>query len=390
VNLGERIYLDNAATSWPKPEAVYRAVDRYQRELGAPAGRGAYREAAEVERIVADARRRIAGLIGAADPKRIIFTLNGTDSLNLALHGLLRPGDHVVTSVVEHNSVLRPLRFVEHTRGISVTRITCSADGIVDPDAIRQAIRSDTRLIALIQASNVTGAVQPIAEVGRLARQHGVLFLVDAAQSLGHVPIDVRDAGAHLLAAPGHKGLLGPLGTGLLYVAPDVESDLWPQRQGGTGTHSSEDRQPDTLPDKYESGNLNVLGLAGLTAGAAHIQERGVDEICRHEMELTDRLLAGLTEIRGVTLYGPRESNRRVGVVSLTIAGYDPREAAALLDSTYSIQTRAGLHCAPLMHAALGTAESGGTLRLSPGQFNTIEQIDTAIAAIGEIAASAG
>ena len=218
----------------------------------------------EVERLVAAARLRVAQLLRAEEPARVIFAHNGTDALNLALHGLLRPGDHVLTSVVEHNSVLRPLRYLEEHRGLSVTRVPCDGQGFVDPDSFRRAIGPRTRLIALIHASNVTGAVQPVAEVGRIAREHGLLYLVDAAQSLGHIPVDVRELGAHLVAAAGHKGLLGPLGVGVLYVAPGIEQQLEPVRQGGTGTQSQADRQPETLPDRYESGNHNVPAIVGL------------------------------------------------------------------------------------------------------------------------------
>lgn len=377
-----RIYLDNAATSWPKPEAVYRAVDGYQRRLGAPAGRGAYAEASEVERTVASCRKKLAQLIGTSDPNRIIFTQNGTDSLNLALHGWLRDGDHVVTSICEHNSVLRPLRFLAEQRNVSTTYVACDALGIVDPDSIRQAIQPKTRLIALIHASNVTGAIQPVEEVGRIANERGIAYLVDAAQTLGHVPLDVQRIGCQMLAAPGHKGLLGPLGTGVLYIAPGVEDQLIPLRQGGTGTRSDEDSQPTTLPDRYESGNLNVPGIVGLEAGVSHILARGVPAILEHAQDLTSRLLS---EIPGVTLYGPPTADKRAGIVSLNLAGYDPQELASLLDSQWSIQTRAGLHCAPRMHAALGTAPSG-TLRLSVGPFNTQEQIDRVVAALRDIA----
>jgi cysteine desulfurase family protein len=378
-----RIYLDNAATSWPKPEAVYRAIDDYQRRLGAPAGRGSYAQAAEAERIVLSCRKQIATLVGASDPPKIVFTLNGTDALNLALHGLLRAGDHVVTTVCEHNSVLRPLRFLA-ARGVTTTYVACDGEGYVDPNAIRTAITPSTRLIALIHVSNVTGAIQPVAEVGRIAAEHGVFYLVDAAQGLGHIPIDMNALGCDLLAAPGHKGLLGPLGTGVLCLAKGVEQHLAPVRQGGTGTRSDEDRQPDTLPDRYESGNLNVPGIVGLEAGVRHVIEHA-DEDRRQCRELTGRLLDGLARIPNVRLYGPRSAANRVGVVSLNIEGYDPQELAALLDAQWSIQARAGLHCAPRMHAALGTAP-GGTLRLSLGHFTTAEHVDAAIRAIGEVA----
>jgi cysteine desulfurase/selenocysteine lyase len=380
-----RIYLDNAATSWPKPEGVYQAVDDYQRRLGAPAGRGSYHEAAETERLVASCRKRFAQLIGAADPRRIVFTLNGTDSLNLALHGCLRPGDHVVTTVCEHNSVLRPLRFLAEQRGVNMTYVPCDGAGIVDPDAIRRAITSKTRLVAIIHASNVTGAIQPVEAVGKIATERGVLFLVDAAQSMGYIPVDVASLGCDLVAAPGHKGLMGPLGTGVLYLSERAAGEVLPVRQGGTGTRSDEDIQPTSLPDRYESGNLNVPGIVGLEAGMKYLGELGMEKSQAQMQVLTDRLLAGMADVPGVTLYGPRSAAERVGVVSLNIEGNDPRELASLLDANWSIQTRAGIHCAPRMHEALGTAPAG-TLRFSVGHFTTAEEIDAAISAIREIA----
>ena len=383
-----RIYLDNAATSWPKPPAVYEAVDRHQRELGAAAGRAAYREAAEVERLVADARRGVARLIGVEDSSRVVFTLNGTDSLNSAIHGVVRPGDHVITTVVEHNSVLRPLRFLEETCDVKVTRVPCDAAGVVDPRDIEAAITPQTSLIAMLHASNVTGALQPAAEVGRIARERDVLLLLDAAQSIGHLPLSVDELNVDLLAAPGHKGLLGPLGTGLLYGRPGVENRLTPLRQGGTGTNSEDDVQPLRLPQKYESGNLNVPGIAGLGAGVTHLLGKGLDEVRRRDERLTQRLLDGLAAIEGLTLYGPAQAAARVGVVSISIAGYDPQEVSATLDAAYRIQTRSGLHCAPRMHRALGTFEAGGTVRFSLGHFTTEQEIDTTIAALQEIAAA--
>lgn len=378
----QRIYLDNAATSWPKPEAVYRAVDDYQRRLGAPAGRGSYAEAGEAERLVASCRQKIAQLIGAADPTRIVFTHNGTDSLNLVLHGLLRPGDHVVTTVCEHNSVLRPLRFLEEQRAVITTYVPCDGEGFVDPNNIARAIRPHTKLVAVVQASNVTGAVQPAAEIGQLAAQRGIVFLLDAAQSLGYVPVDVQAVGCQLLAAPGHKGLLGPLGTGVLYIASPLEATLLPLRQGGTGTRSDELEMPTTLPDRYEAGNLNVAGLAGLEAGVSHILTSLSD---RERMyELTERLLNGLQDLRGVQLYGPRTAKRRVGVVSLNVDGYEAQELAALLDAQWSIQARAGLHCAPRMHASLGTLPRG-TLRLSLGHFTSATEVDAVLAALQDV-----
>ncbi len=385
----QRVYLDNAATSWPKPEAVYEAVDYYQRELGATTGRGAYREADEVERQVAQTRRRLVELIGAEEPERIVFTANGTESLNLALHGVLRAGDHVITSVVDHNSVLRPLRFLEEHLGIAVDRVRCDALGIVDPADIATVLRPQTRMIALVHASNVTGALQPIEEVGRLAAQHGVFFLVDAAQSLGHMPIDVNRVGAHFLAAPAHKGLLGPSGLGFLYIAPGCEQHLQPLRQGGTGTRSEEDRQPETLPDKYEPGNLNVPAIMGLCKSLEFLQQQGLEKIHRHAMDLTGRLLQGFAEIDGVRIYGPQDPTRQLAVVSVSLAGTDPRLVAGMLDSAHRIQTRAGIQCAPLMHQSLGTTGLGGTIRFSTSVFTTPEEVDAAVAALTEIASIA-
>jgi cysteine desulfurase family protein len=405
-----RIYLDNAATSWPKPEAVYTAVHRYLRENGAPAGRSAYRQATEVEGIIASARTAVARLIGAADGRQIIFTSNGTDALNLAIHGLLHSGDHAICTAADHNSVLRPLRHLKERGQIEVTRVPCNTVGWVDPDDVRRALRSNTRLVAMTHVSNVTGTIEPVAEVGQIVRQHGARFLVDAAQSLGHLPMDAEKLHADLLAAPAHKGLLGPLGTGLLYIRPKVESELQSVRQGGTGTRSDEDRQPDSLPDKFESGNHNVPGLVGLAAAlqwldgfaeplplAGEGRATGIAAIYNHEQQLAARLASGFQQIPGVTLHGPQKKATEatnpavgtpatLGVVSISIEGYDPQEAAAALDANFGVQVRAGLHCAPLIHKAMGTIQRGGTVRFSIGAFNTEEQIDAAIAAVEKIA----
>jgi len=383
------IYLDNAATSFPKPDTVYAAMDDYNRRLGTAVGRGAYRAAIEVRDIVDRCRKHAAELLGAASPDRVVFTFNGTDGLNLALHGLLKAGDHVVTSVVEHNSVLRPLRTLQTKLGIEVTHVPADATGRIDPADIRAAITPQTRLIALVHASNVSGAIQPILEVGRIAREAGVLFLVDAAQTAGILPLNLKEQPIDLLACPGHKGLLGPLGTGLLYIAPGIESQLDSLRQGGTGSRSEDDRQPDTLPEKYEPGNHNAPGLVGLAAALDYLQSRGLDAIRAHEMDCAGRLLSGLSVIDGVEVYGPTEIGDRVGVISFNFTGYDPQTAATILDENFEIQTRSGLHCAPGAHRSLGTFELGGTVRMSVGPFTTLEEIDAAIAACTAIAESA-
>jgi cysteine desulfurase / selenocysteine lyase len=380
-----RIYLDNAATSWPKPEDVYRALDHYLREVGGPNGRSGYREALEANRIVERARRSVADLVGASDPSHVIFGYSGTDVLNLAIRGIVRPGNHVVTTVCDHNSVLRPLRALREMADVDVTYVPCDGEGFVSPDDVQAAIRPNTRLVAVIHASNVTGAIQPVEEIGRLVRDTDAFFLVDAAQSLGHVPIDVRQLDVDLLAAPGHKGLLGPLGTGVLYIRPGVERELTPLRFGGTGTQSDEDRQPDDLPDKYEPGNHNLVGLAGLAAATKFLRDETIEAIHAHHTRLAARLVDGLRDIDGVTIHGPQTTAERTSVVSVTAEGYDPQELAAILESAQGIQSRAGLHCAPRMHESLGTTAAGGTVRLSPGYSTTLEEIDAVIATLQNV-----
>lgn len=382
----KRIYLDNAATSWPKPDSVYDAVSRYLRECGAPAGRSVYAEAHQANQAVTAARASLAKFLGADDPRRVIFTLNGTDALNLAIHGLLDEGDHVVTTVVEHNSVLRPLRQLETCRGVKVDRVACNVRGYVDPLAIRRAIRPKTKLVAVTHASNVTGTIQNISEITAIAHEREAVVLVDAAQTLGYLPIHVGELGIDLLAAPGHKGLLGPLGTGLLYLRAGMERRIRTLREGGTGTQSDDDRQPQMLPYKYEAGSLNVPGIVGLGAGIDFLPMQG-NRLREHHQQLTDRLIAGLIDIGGVRVFGPAEASERVGVVSIAIEGYDPQEVAATLDGAHRVQVRAGFHCAPLMHAALGTLDLGGAVRFSIGVFNTEADIDAAIAAVAEVAA---
>jgi cysteine desulfurase family protein len=381
-----RIYLDNAATSWPKPEGVYAAVERYQRQVGAPGGRGAYREAVEVDEAIRAARSAVAALMGATAPEQIVFTANGTDSLNLAIHGLLKPDDHVVTTVVEHNSVLRPLRWLEDRGQIRVTRVGCDSTGLVDPDDIRKALRPNTRLIALIHASNVTGTLQPAGEVGRIAREQGVLFLLDAAQTLGHLPLSVDELHVDFLAAPGHKGLLGPSGTGILYIRSGREEFLDCLKQGGTGSASSDDRQPRSLPNKYESGSHNVSGLLGLAAGTEYLDRRGIEDIRRHAETLTGRLLEGLSAIPHVTIFGPKCPAKRVGLVCFAIQGNRSPDVAAALDEKHGIQARAGFQCAALLHRLLGTVETGGTVRLSTGPFTSLDDIEIAVQAVADIA----
>jgi selenocysteine lyase/cysteine desulfurase len=285
--------------------------------------------------------------------------------------------------------VLRPLRALREQLDVSVSYVPCDRHGFVSPDDVRAAIRPNTRLVAVVHASNVTGAIQPIAEIGAVVRESNALFLVDAAQSLGHVPLDVSQIEVDLLAAPGHKGLLGPLGTGVLYLGSGVERELLPLRYGGTGSQSDEDRQPDVLPDKYEPGNHNMLGLAGLVASTDFLEKQSIEAIEAHHMKLVGRLLEGLVAIDGVTIHGPQTTADRTSVVSITVDGYDPQELAAMLEASHRIQCRAGLHCAPRMHAALGTSSGGGTVRFSPGYATTTDEIDALVNGLQEIAGGA-
>ncbi|VAX40378.1 Cysteine desulfurase [hydrothermal vent metagenome] len=380
-----RIYLDNAATSFPKPEVVYDAVDRYQRKNGAPAGRGAYTEALQTQKIVERCRQRAAMLFRAKSLHQIQFAFNGTDALNIALHGLLKPGDHVITSVVEHNSVLRPLRALKQRVGIDVTYVEANETGKIDPADVKSAICSQTKLIVLIHASNVTGTIQPVEEVAEIAAKANIFFLLDAAQSAGHLPINIEQLPVDLLACPGHKGLLGPLGTGLLYIKPGVEKHLTSFRQGGTGSHSEEEQQPTSLPDKYESGNHNVLGIVGLDAALGWLEEEGIETLRQHEIELTNQLMEGFASIEKITQHGTTTAEERLGVVSISVANWEPQVLASLLDESFGIQTRAGLHCSPRIHRSLGTLERGGTIRFSLGAFTTKEEIEITVNALRDI-----
>ncbi len=381
------IYLDNAATSWPKPPEVAEAMVRFLNEVGANPGRSGHRLSVEAGRIVYQAREALAELFGVADPLRVVFGLNATDGLNLALRGLLRPGDHVVTSSMEHNSVMRPLRALER-EGVEVTVVHCSPEGVLDPAAVEAAIRPNTALVVLNHASNVVGTLLPVAEVGRMLRAlgNGPLLLVDAAQTGGTVPIDMEGDGIDLLAFTGHKSLYGPMGTGGLIIGPRVDIErLQPIRRGGTGSRSEYEEQPDFLPDCYESGTPNTVGLAGLLAGVRWVLERGVEAIRAHEQALTRRLIEGLSAIPGVTVYGTRDPARQTAVVSFNIAGMEPSEVGLRLDEEFGIMCRVGLHCAPAAHRTIGTFPTG-TVRFAPGAFTTTEEIDRAVEAVARLA----
>ncbi|MEK7704873.1 MAG: aminotransferase class V-fold PLP-dependent enzyme [Myxococcota bacterium] len=377
------IYFDNAATSWPKPDAVPTAMVRSLRESGANPGRSGHALSMQASRVVYEARESVARLFGIDDPLSVVFTKNATEALNLALLGLLAPGDHVITSAMEHNAVLRPLRFLEE-RGVWVTRVSCADDGTLDPNDLAHAITRKTRLVVLSHASNVTGTLCPIDDIARLAEEHDVLLCLDAAQTAGAYPIDVRTTKIDLLAFTGHKALYGPQGTGGLCIGARARHHLRPLIYGGTGSASDSDVQPEFLPDRFEAGTLNGVGIAGLAAGIAFVNERGLAHIRQCEEALTARLLAGLREISGVQVFGTQDAKRQVAVVSFKVAGWSCSEVASLLEERADICCRAGLHCAPMAHRQLGTFPEG-TVRFSLGLFNTEAEIDTALAALQDL-----
>ncbi len=383
-----RLYMDNAATSFPKPPCVHQAMADYATRLGASAGRGAYAEAIETGQIIEQCRTRIAKLINAPASQQIIMTSNCSDALNLAIRGLLGPGDHAITTWMDHNSVLRPLDELSSRMGLQVSFVQCDQQGLVDPQDIARQIKSNTKLIAVLHGSNVTGTVEPISEIARVAKDHGIPILVDAAQTCGHWPIDVQAQNINLLAVAGHKGPLGPLGTGFLYIQPGIEEKLLTLKQGGTGTGSELPTQPQSLPDKYEPGSHNALGIAGLNAGVGYLLERTIDDLHEHDRTLCRRFIDGIEQIENLRWFGPKDLKRRIGVFSIRIPSYSPEQLAAQLERQFGILTRSGLHCAPLAHKTIGTFDSLGTTRISFGPFVTGEDIDYTLQALAQIASS--
>ncbi len=357
-------------------------------EVGANPGRSGHRMSIEAARIVYAARETIAALFGAPDPLQVIFGLNVTDGINLALHGLLKPGDHVVTSSMEHNAVMRPLNNLQQ-QGVTYTRLACQADGTLEPALVEQAVQSNTKLIVLNQASNVCGTLLPVREVGRIARQKGLLFLVDTAQSAGAVPIDMEKDSIDLLAFTGHKSLYGPMGTGGLVIGGRLDpAEIFTIRQGGTGSRSEREVQPDFCPDRFESGTPNAVGLAGLLAALEWLQAQGVEQIQAHEEALCAALLEGLVNIPGVTVYGPQKAALQTTTVGFNIQGMEPSTVGLRLDEEYNILCRVGLHCAPAAHHTLGTFPAG-CVRFGLGAFNTLDDTQQAVAAVEALAREA-
>ncbi len=378
------IYLDNAATSWPKPESVEQAMVGFMREVGANPGRSGHRLSIEAARIIYTARERVARLFNVHDPLRVIFTGNATEAINLALAGLLHPGDHVITSGMEHNSMMRPLRALgEH--GIEITVVPCPVQGLLDPDEVKASFRKNTVMVAVNQGSNVNGCVQPVREIGRMARERDAFMLIDAAQTAGSLDIDMERDNIDLLAFTGHKGLFGPQGTGGLVLGGRIDTKrLTPLKRGGTGSRSEFEVQPEFLPDRYESGTPNTVGIAGLSEGVDFVLERGTGEIHRHEMQLTSRFLESVTCLKGVKIHTAEGQREGLATVSLTIEGIEAGEAGMILDERYGILTRVGLHCSPAAHRTIGTFPDG-TIRFSLGYFNTANDIEVTSSALEEI-----
>lgn len=379
------MYLDHAATSFPKPKQFWEDLLTYQNEIGGSPGRGVHRAADRAAEMVYETRKDLASLFSVKDPNRILFTANATESLNLALLGLIRQGDHVVTTCLEHNSVLRPLNHLARTRDVLVSYVPLSPRGELDPSDVRKAIRPNTRLVAVNHASNVTGWILPLEEIAD--RVGSVPLLVDATQTAGLVPLDVERFNIALLAFTGHKSLYGPTGIGGLFVREDQEIE--PLKRGGTGSLSESPDQPEFIPDRYESGTLNMLGIAGLKGSLRFIRETGSASIRSHEQELMRRLLDGLSRRDGIVVDGPQDVAARTGTLSLNLRGWEPSEVSYLLDQQYDIQTRSGLHCSPLTHRSIGTFPQG-TVRVSVGHFNSPEEMDLLLEALDEISHQKG
>ncbi|PKN18129.1 MAG: cysteine desulfurase [Deltaproteobacteria bacterium HGW-Deltaproteobacteria-6] len=378
----ECIYLDNAATSFPKPEATLAAMSRFQQAVGANPGRAGYGRAIDAGRIIYETREVLGRLFNVDDPLRIVLTKNSTEALNIAIIGALQSGDHVMTSAMEHNSVMRPLRFLE-ARGVELTVLPCSPQGELDPRDIQRALRKNTKMVVLTHASNVTGTIMPVEAVGSLLRERGdVIFCVDAAQTAGALPVDVQTMGIDLLAFTGHKSLFGPQGTGGLYIRKGLEKSVAPLMMGGTGSHSEFENQPDFMPDKYESGTPNTIGFAGLGAGVTFVLEQTVEAIRAKEKLLTSRFLDQLKTMSDrVMLYGPKDVSKQTAVVSFNVQNIASSDAAQYFEENFGILCRPGLHCAPSAHHTIGTFPRG-TIRFSFGFFNTGQEVDAASEAV--------
>jgi cysteine desulfurase family protein len=401
----EQYYLDNAATTWPKPEVVYTSMDQLFRQFGVNPGRAGHEMAVEAERIIFETRRLLAGFFNfSGDPNRVVFTQNATDSLNMVMFGLLDRGDHVVSTRVEHNSVLRPLNHLERDRGVAVTRVGRDAQGYIDPDDIRKAIKPNTKLVVVNHASNVLGAVQDIAAVGEICRQSDALFVIDTCQSAGVLAIDMEALGIDVLTFTGHKGLFGPSGIGGMIVGEHV--NIPAMRVGGTGVDSITEFQPEIYPNHLEAGTVNFPGVVGLNAAQKWFAELGREQLgdtentsshtqaCRAALEYVEqrelahvnRLVSAFEQIDGIKIYGPRGNGPRVATLAINIGELPADQIGAMLDADHYVCVRAGLHCAPLVHVDDSTVEQNGSVRFSPGYFTDDEDLQQAIDGVADLA----
>ena len=376
------IYLDNAATSFPKPKEVATAVYDFMVNNGTSSGRGSYKKAMQSDYIVYECRKLIGKLFNFDNPKKVVFTSNVTDSLNIAMRGILKENDHVITSSLEHNAVWRCLKTLERDINIKIDTVECSKDGITNPQDIKKYIKKDTALIVFTQASNVLGTIQPIREIGAIAREHNIPFLVDSAQSAGAMKIDVKEDNIDILAFTGHKSLLGPVGTGGLIINTDI--DIKPLKAGGTGGDSAYEYQPDYYPNHLETGTSNVSGIAGLREAIKFLNKEGIENIHNKEKELTKYALEKLETVKDIEIYGPKDCEKMLSVISFNIKYKRPEDVGSILDQKYDIMLRAGLHCAPTAHSVIGTKERG-TLRIGLGYFNEKEDIDKLVEALNNL-----
>lgn len=373
------IYLDHAATSWPKPPAVLEAVQHALLHESANPGRGSHRMAVQASRTLLKARQQLARLLDVRNPVDIAFTANTTVALNMAIFGYVRPGDHVIATMTEHNSVWRPLEALKRSLDIQVTYIPVDACGQLDLHEVDQAFTAQTRLLICNHSSNLLGSILPAAELAQLAHRHGACILLDIAQSAGHIPVKLQEWEIDMAAFPGHKGLLGPQGTGGLYIAPEL--DLSPWLYGGTGSQSEEADQPSVRPDRYEPGTPNTPGIAGLAAGVQYVLDQGIESIAAHEQQLMARLWDGLSDIKGLRVLGPAADEPRTGIVSFVMEQQDPAQIAFQLDRQYGIAVRAGMHCTPLAHRMAGTLATGA-VRASVGYGTTEQHVDQLLEAV--------
>jgi cysteine desulfurase family protein len=374
-------YLDNAATVYPKPKEIIDFMCQFYGEKGVNPGRSGYDLCIEAGQLVFEARKLLTAFFNGEDPNRLVFTSNASDSLNIIINGILKPGDHAITSNLEHNSVLRPLHHL-CAKGIEVDYIPFDSEGYIDPDDIRRKIKANTKLVVINHGSNVLGTVQPIGEIGAICRESEVIFAIDAAQTAGVVPIDVRKMNIDALAFTGHKSLLGPTGTGGIYVREGVE--ISQTRAGGTGVRSAEPFHLPEYPYRLEVGTLNLMGIAGLHAAQKYIAREGMNNIYQKEMKLLDLFQQGVSEIKQITTYGTKSLSNRIPVLALNITGFAPEDVGILLDGEYNIATRTGLHCAPRVHEQLGTAPKG-SVRFSFGPANTEEDVLYALEALRQL-----